>query len=237
MTDAGRERFGKTAQLVAEQQDRRAADTRERLRRLLKLTGDERALDVGTGAGALALALAPFVREAIGVDVVPELLAEGRVRAPANVELVEADATALPYPHGSFDLVCTARTLHHVPRPELVLAEMDRVLRPGGTMVVVDLIAPVDPLAAMELNTFERARDPSTSRILADVDLRGLFDSNNLILRSAEIVREERDLERYLDLAGCEGEDRARVAALTPRDLRADYGWYVLHKPGFWEAG
>src|SRR4051794_19850247 len=169
MTDAARERFGKTAQLVAEQQDRRAAETRERLARLLTLTGEERALDVGTGAGALAIALAPFVSEAIGVDVVPELLAEGRARAPANVRLIEADATALPFPQGSFDLVTTARTLHHVARPELVLAEMDRVLRPGGTMLVVDLIASGDPLAAIELNTFERARDPSTTRILADV--------------------------------------------------------------------
>ena len=215
MTDAVRKRFGETAQLVAEQQDRRAAETRERLRRLLTLTGEERALDVGTGAGALAIALAPLVREVVGVDIVPELLAEGRKRAPANVELVEADATALPFERGSFDLVCTARTLHHVPRPELVLAEMNRVLRPGGTMLVVDQLAPVDPLAAIELNRFERARDPSTTRILADVDLRGLFDANSLVLRHAEIVREERDLDRYLDLAGCHGDERER-AALAP---------------------
>src|SRR5439155_25225785 len=142
------------------------------------LTGEERALDVGTGAGALAIALAPLVREVVGVDLVPELLEEARKRAPVNVELVEGDATALPYDRGSFDLVCTARTLHHVARPELVIAELDRVLRPGGTMLVVDQLAPVDPLAAIELNRFERARDPSTSRILADLDLRGLFDSN-----------------------------------------------------------
>ena len=237
MTDAPSERFGKTAQLVAEQQDRRAADTRERLRRLLTLTGDERALDVGTGAGALAIALAPFVREAIGVDVVPELLAEGRVRAPrmssssrrtqTRCRSTRARSTSSARPGR-----CTTSRGRSSCSPRWIAS-----CRPGGTMVVVDLVAPVDPLAAMELNTFERARDPSTSRILADVDLRGLFDSNNLVLRAAEIVTEERDLERYLDLAGCQGEDRDRVAALTPRDLRADYGWYVLHKPGFWQVG
>ncbi|HJX46540.1 MAG TPA: methyltransferase domain-containing protein [Gaiellaceae bacterium] len=233
MSDAVRKRFGEPAELIAELEDLRAAETQERLRRLLTLTGEERALDVGTGAGAFAIALAPFVREVVGVDVVPELLEEGRKRAPANVELVGADSTALPYERGSFDLVCTARTLHHVQRPELVLAEMNRVLRPGGTMLVVDRLAPIDSLAAIELNRFERARDPSTTRILAEVDLRGLFEANGLVLRQAEIVRENRDLERYLDLAGCRGDERERARPVAPRGTSAEIGWYVLHKPGF----
>jgi ubiquinone/menaquinone biosynthesis C-methylase UbiE len=230
--EAVRKRFGETAGLIAAEQDRRAGATQEQLRRLVTLTGNERALDVGTGAGAFALALAPLVREVVGVDIVPELLAEGRRRAPANVELLEADATALPFGFGSFDLVCTARALHHVPRPELVVAELTRVLKPGGTMVVVDQLAPDDPLAAIELNRFEHARDPSTTRILADVDLRGLFDSNSLVLRRFEEQREPRDLEGYLELAGCQGDDRERAKSLAPADLRAEIGWYVLAKPG-----
>ncbi len=229
LSDAVRKRFGEPAELIAELEDLRAAETQKRLRRLLTLTGEERALDVGTGA--FAIALAPFVREVVGVDIVPELLEEGRKRAPANVELVGADSTALPYERGSFDLVCTARTLHHVQRPELVLAEMNRVLRPGGTMLVVDQLAPIDSLAAIELNRFERARDPSTTRILAEVDLRGFFEANGLVLRQAEIVRENRDLERYLDLAGCHGDERERPVA--PRGTSAEIGWYVVHKPGF----
>jgi ubiquinone/menaquinone biosynthesis C-methylase UbiE len=233
LSDAVRKRFGEAAELVAQQQDRRTAATQERLRHLLTLTGEERALDIGTGAGAFAIALAPLVREVIGVDIVPELVEAGRKRAPANVELVEADATALPYGRGSFDLVCTARTLHHVPRPELALAEMNRLLRPGGTMLVADQLAPVDPLAAIELNRFERARDPSTTRILAEVDLRGLFDANSLVLRHAEIIREERDLERSFDLAGCHGDERERARALAPHDPSAQIGWYVLRKPDF----
>ena len=52
------------------------------------------------------------------------------------------------------------------------------------------------------------------------------------MLRRSSIVRETRDLERYLDLAGCHGEDRERALALAPPDAGADYGWYVLHKPG-----
>ena len=110
---------------------------------------------------------------------------------------------------------------------------MNRVLRPGGTMLVVDQLAPVDPLAAIELNHFEHARDPSTTtRILADVDLRGLFDSNGLVLRRSETVNEERDLESYLDLAGCHGEERDHARSLAPgARAAATYGWYVLSKP------
>jgi ubiquinone/menaquinone biosynthesis C-methylase UbiE len=232
LSDAVQKRFGETAERIAANQDARAKETAARLGRLLSPSGDERALDVGTGAGAFALALAPFVRQVVGVDLVPALLEQARARAPQNVELVEADACALPFGPGSFDLVCTARTLHHTSRPELVVAELTRVLRPGGTMLVVDQLAPVDPLAALELNRFERARDASTTRVLADVDLRGLFDSNGLVLRTAEIDREPRELEGYLDLAGCEGDDRDRARALAPPSYTAELGWYLLRKPG-----
>ena len=126
MPDAVRKRFGEPAELITELEDLRAAETQQRLRRLLTLTGEERALDVGTGA--FAIALAPFVREVVGVDVVPELLEEGRKRAPANVELVGADSNALPYERGSFDLACTAGTLHHIQRPDDILLPItDRV--------------------------------------------------------------------------------------------------------------
>ena len=224
MSDAPGEPFAERPELIAEHEDRRAAETQARLRRLLSPTGEERALDVGTGAGTFAIALAPFVREVVGVDIVPERLEEARKRAPANVELVEADATALPYEGGSFDLVCTAATIHHLPRPELVLAELNRVLRPGGTMLVVDQLAPIDSLAAIELNRFEHARDQSITRILADVDLRGLFDANGLVLRHSEIVRERRDHEHPRDVAGRHADER---------DTSIEVGWYVLSKPGF----
>jgi len=225
-----RDRFARTAERLAAHQDEQAAALAARIRSFVHLRGDERALDAGTGAGALAIALAPLVRELVAVDVVPELLAEASKRAPANVELVEGDATALPFPDGSFDLAATLRTLHHVARPELVIAELVRVARPGGTLLVVDQIAPVDPLAALELNRFERARDATTTRVLADVDLRSLFDANDLVLRRSEAVRERRELDAYLDLAACDGDARDRARALAPPGYAAEIGWYLLTK-------
>jgi ubiquinone/menaquinone biosynthesis C-methylase UbiE len=190
---------------------------------------------VGTGTGALAFALSPLVAEVVGVDLVPELLAEAKRRASdfPNVRFVEGDAGKLDLGSDSFDLTGCLRTLNHAARPELVVAELTRVTRPGGQLLVVDQIAPVDPLAAVELNRFEHARDPSTTRILADVDLRGLFDSNNLVLQRTRVETESRDMESYLDLAACEGEERDRARALAPSGYAATLGWYLLRKPGF----
>jgi ubiquinone/menaquinone biosynthesis C-methylase UbiE len=211
-------------------QRERAAALAERLERLLQLDGSERALDVGAGAGALAFALAPRVREVVAVEIDEELAARARADAPANVEVLVADGEHLPFERASFDVAGTLRTLHHTPRPELLVAELARVTRPGGTILVVDQLAPADPLVALDLTRFERARDPSTTRVLADADLRGLFDSNSLKLLREEVVREPRELEAYLDLAGCESDAREHARSLAPSGYEAVVGWYVLQR-------
>jgi ubiquinone/menaquinone biosynthesis C-methylase UbiE len=229
------DRFARTADRMAARQDARAGDLAEHVQAFVLPQGDERAVDVGTGVGALAFALAPLVREVVGVDRVPELLALARERAAEvpNVSFVEADATALPFEDFSFDLGCTMRTLHHVQHPEIVLSELARVTRLGGRMLVVDQIAPVDPLEAVELDRFERARDPSHTRLLPEIDLRQLFEANRLVLIRDRRDVEQRDLDAYLDLAGCETPDREAARALSPHgpsQTVALVGWYLLER-------
>ena len=224
-------RFARTADLIASRQDARAAELEAQVLAFVQPRGDERVLDAGTGAGALALALAPHVAEVVGVDVEPELLARARERAPANATFEEADATRLPFADASFDLTGTLRTLHHVHRPELVVAELARVTRPGGHVLVVDQLAPVDPLEALMVDRFERARDPDHQRLLSDQDLRGLFDANRLILRRETRAVERRPVAGYLDLAACEGGARESALALAPHgpdEFRAEVAWYLL---------
>ncbi|HZS24339.1 MAG TPA: methyltransferase domain-containing protein [Gaiellaceae bacterium] len=227
------DRFARTADRVAALQDERAATLAARVQAFVLPHGDERALDVGCGAGALALALAPLVREVVGVDRVPELLELARERAPANATFVEGDATRLELPDASFDLAGTLRTLHHVHRPELVVAELARVTRPGGRVLVVDQLAPIDPLEAFAVDRFERARDEGHERLLPDADLRDLFEANRLALLRSEREEEERPLDPYLDLARCEGAARAAAASLAPhgpRVFRVAIGWFLLER-------
>jgi ubiquinone/menaquinone biosynthesis C-methylase UbiE len=227
-------RFARTADLMAARQDARQADLERDVRAFVQPRGDVRALDVGTGVGALALALAPHVAEVVGVDAEPELLERARERAPANATFLLGDAGVLPLEDGAFDLAATMRTLHHLRRPELALAELARVTRPGGRILVIDQLAPADPLQAFAVDRFERARTPDHERLLSDQFLRQLLEANDLVLVRERRVVERRDVAAFLDLAGCEGEAREQALALAPEGLEtftAEIGWYLAARP------
>jgi ubiquinone/menaquinone biosynthesis C-methylase UbiE len=213
------------------QAERHAALSAQIARLLAPLRGDERVLDVGCGTGALAYAIAPLVGEVVGVDSSEEYLAAAREDAPDNCTFVHGDGEALPFDYGDFDLVGCLRVLHHVARPELVVSEIVRVTRPGGRILIADQLGDVDPMRSLELDRFERARDPSHTRLLPDADIRGYLDANDLVVTANEIVPERRDLDTYLALAGLEGEERERLARMAAPVLEVEIGWYVARKP------
>lgn len=125
-------------------------------------------LDVGCAAGHTALAFAPHVREVVGVDLSRDMLAEAARQAAArgvtNARWEEASAAALPYADGTFDIVACRMVVHHFPALAPLLAEMARVLNPGGQFIVVDIISPEDGALADFINRVEVLRDPSHSR-------------------------------------------------------------------------
>ncbi len=214
-------------------QAERADALRERVRRLLApFSGNEVALDAGCGTGSLTFALAGFVAEVVGADTNAEYLEAGRAAAPENVRFVEGDVMALPFGYAEFDLVCCHRVLHHVRRPELAGAELARVTRPGGRVFVADQLGSIDPLLSLEMDRFERLRDPSHQRLLPDADIRGYLDANDLVVLSSEVTRETVDLERRLELAGLDEDERVRIRGQAPSaTYEVEVGWYVARKP------
>lgn len=138
---------------------------------LLELAGDVRgvrALDVGAGAGATAIALAERGARVVAFDLTPAMLdrarAEASARGVATLETLVGDAAELPFAEGTFDLVTCRVCAHHFGRVRRAVAEMARVLRPGGQILLVDSVCAEDPAQDTFLNTLERLRDPSHVR-------------------------------------------------------------------------
>jgi ArsR family transcriptional regulator len=113
------------------------------LHALLGLLDDEWVVgDLGCGTGQVAGALAPFVRRVVAVDASREMLAAARRRldGAATVELRGGELEALPLADGELDAAVLSLVLHYVPDPPAALAEARRALRPGGRLLVVDMV-------------------------------------------------------------------------------------------------
>ncbi len=125
-------------------------------------------LDIGTGAGHTALALAPHVRLVLALDITPEMLAEARrlgaTNGVANMRLIEGTVDAVPVLAGACDIVTCRVAAHHFRAPGQAIAEMARALRPGGRLVLVDNYAPDQPELDEFINRLELLRDPSHVR-------------------------------------------------------------------------
>ena len=128
--------------------------------------GCEHVLDIACGPGSVVVAFAPHVRRATGLDATPAMLEQARALAAAqqatNVEWVIGDVEALPYPEASFEIVTCRFAFHHFREPARAFAEMLRVCRPRGRVLVCDGIVHGDPAKAAEFNGMELLRDPST---------------------------------------------------------------------------
>jgi SAM-dependent methyltransferase len=123
---------------------REVAERRRQGYELLRLRPGAAVLDVGCGAGEVCIELAPrvgAVGRVAGVDLSEAMIDAARraaSEAKVEVDLRVARATALPFADGAFDAVRAERLFQHLDQPEAALAEMIRVTRPGGRVVVID---------------------------------------------------------------------------------------------------
>jgi ubiquinone/menaquinone biosynthesis C-methylase UbiE len=126
------------------------------------------ALDAGCGAGHLAFTLAPLVAQVVAADPAPSMLATvqaaARDRGLANVETRQAQAESLPFADASFCLVASRYSAHHWRDVPAALAQLRRVVKPGGWLLMIDLLGGATPLIDTHLQAVELLRDPSHVR-------------------------------------------------------------------------
>lgn len=189
------------------------------LARMVELThprADWVVLDVSTGGGHTALAFARHVARVIATDLTPEMLtvAEKFVREKGvqNVEFKFADAEALPFSDGEFDLVTNRIALHHYPDARQAIFEAARVLKPGGTFALADNIVPPDKITAGYINQFEKMRDPSHNWCYPQVRLEALLSDAGLTVMHGETFAKELDLEDWARRMGHTDEMLSRLA-------------------------
>jgi ubiquinone/menaquinone biosynthesis C-methylase UbiE len=176
-------------------------------------------LDVACGAGHAAETAAPHVRQVVGLDLTRPLLELGASRLDAsgvaNVLLQEGDAASLPFMDGSFDLVFCRSAVHHFPRPERVVAEMARVCRPGGRVVVSDMTVP-SPAERRAFDDLHRLMDPSHAGALLERELVDLLATHVGAVTSTETTGPfALSIDHILTEAG----DRAAVLATLRAEL------------------
>lgn len=132
------------------------------------LTGTEHVLDVGTGGGHAAFALAPHAAEVVALDLTRPMLevaqAEAYTRNLHNITFLEGDTHTLPCEDNSFDVVTCRHASHHFPNVQQAVYEWRRVLKPGGKLVLIDSASPDEPDAEALLHNIEILRDPSHVR-------------------------------------------------------------------------
>jgi ubiquinone/menaquinone biosynthesis C-methylase UbiE len=187
---------------------------------------DEVSLDVACGPGTVVTAFARRVRRAEGLDATEAMLAEARRLAAAagvaNVGWHRGDVYALPFVDGAFDIVSCRFAFHHLETPAKALAEMVRVCRPGGRVVLCDAVCSDDPAKAAAFNRMERHRDPSTVKFRTLAWHLALFRDAGLPEPQARFYQVPAERERLVAMSFPASDDRAGLRAMIEASVAGD---------------
>ncbi len=185
------------------------------------------ALDIATGSGHTAFALAPHVASVAGTDLTPEMLAEARrlaaARSIANAAFSQADVHHLPFRDGAFDLVTCRRAAHHFSDIARALGEMKRVLREGGRLVIDDRSVPEDDFVDACMNELDRYHDESHVRQYRASAWKQMLEQQGFVLDEIRPYVKHRPLTSLTDGVPAENVRKIQVVLdkLTPAQKQA----------------
>ena len=187
--------------------------------------GDE-TLDVACGPGSVVAAFARRVRRAVGLDATDNMLAEARKlvakSALTNTEIHRGDVYRLPFADASFDIVSCRFAVHHFEDPPRAVAEIQRVCRANGRIVICDGLASDDPAKAAALNRMELLRDPSTVEFRTLAYLKGLFAGAKLPAPTARFYQVTADMDDLIARSFPVNDDRDGLRRLIEASVDGD---------------
>jgi len=179
------EQFSQQALPFSEMAAHSETESLDLMRHLLNLESGDQVLDVACGPGIVACAFAPHVQSVTGIDLTPAMIEQAELRQAShnleNVSWQTGDVSHLPFRPASFDKVLTRYTFHHFLKPQEVFAEMIRVCRSEGQVMVVDVFTHEEQAYADLYNQMEILRDPSHTRALRRSELISMFEGSGLI--------------------------------------------------------
>jgi ubiquinone/menaquinone biosynthesis C-methylase UbiE len=179
-------------------------------------------LDIATGTGEFARALSPHVATVVGLDATEEMLEQGRsFIARAGIENIEFQSglvEALPFEDERFDIVSSRYAFHHFADPKPVIAEMVRVCRTGGHVIIVDIVVP-DSSNGAAYNYYEWLCDPSHTRCLEADEFRTYFGLAGMHVVSARSRNLEEELIEWMDFSLTTAKHREKILQAVKVEL------------------
>lgn len=160
------------------------------------------ALDVGCGGGHLTYRLAPLVSQVVACDLAESMLAavaeQASLRGLPNIATRAAAAESLPFEVATFDVVATRFSAHHWHAFAEGIAEMARVLKPGGLALMSDVVSPGVSLLDTWLQTLELLRDPSHVRDASTAEWDAALAAAGLAIERIEHLRLRLDFATWV---------------------------------------
>jgi ubiquinone/menaquinone biosynthesis C-methylase UbiE len=197
---------------------------------------EHRVLDLASGPGYLTMLLATRAREAIGVDVterfVAHATAEAARRGIGNVSFRVGDVERLDLPDASFDVATCKFAFHHFPRPARVVAEMARVVRPGGTILIADMVAAEDPAKRDYQDRIERLCDPSHASALMASEFEAMFAAHGLEVVARHGRETSYTVSEWMAHGGPTPEAAREIVALLEGSLDVDRSGLSVRREG-----
>ena len=170
-------------------------------------------LDIATGAGFAAFALAPQAEVVVATDITPEMLAQARQLAESrglrDVRFAFSSAEHLAFHNDSFDIVTCRAAAHHFVDVPTFLAEAHRVCKEGGRMLLIDTTAPEDEALSCLMNDWERRRDPSHIHNYSPSQWRALLCRQGFKVLRMAMVKTELEFSDWVRRSGTPPEEVA----------------------------